>query len=183
VKESETGGRQDKVARRGSADSTTIHSLIADLASKDGRVRERARKSLVAERGRAVSALIGALADQREQVRWEAAKALGCIGDPSSGHGLVRTLEDEDPGVRWLAAEALVAIGLEALVPLLQALIERADSLWLREGAHHVVHNLARKNTKEFLLPLLAALEDIDPSVKVPLAVRVALDGLTKAKG
>jgi HEAT repeat protein len=161
-------------------DPATMGALIADLGVKDGLVRERARQSLVAIGGPAVASLIEALADRNEQMRWEAAKALGQIGDPVSAYALVNALEDEVFDVRWLAAEGLIALGREALLPLLQALIERSDSPWLREGAHHILHNLCRGDLEEVLQPLLTALEDVEPSIEVPLAAGSALDALTE---
>jgi HEAT repeat protein len=161
------------------SDPVTIGALIADLGVKDGMVRERARQSLVAIGGPAVAPLIEALADRNTQMRWEAAKALSQIADPASAPALVSILEDEVFDVRWLAAEGLIALGREALVPLLQTLIEHPDSLWLCEGAHHVLHELSAGGLKEVLRPLLAALEDVEPSVEVPLAAEKALDALT----
>jgi HEAT repeat protein len=160
------------------SDPVTIGALIADLGVKDGLVRERARQSLVAIGGPAVDPLIEALADRNKHMRWEAAKALGQIADPASAPALVSILEDEVFDVRWLAAEGLIALGREALVPLLQALMEHPDSLWLREGAHHVLRELSGGGLKEVLRPLLAALDDVEPSVEVPLAVERALDAL-----
>jgi len=40
--------RQDRPVRREKASIENIKSLVADLGSRDGRVRVRARKSLVA---------------------------------------------------------------------------------------------------------------------------------------
>lgn len=180
MNEPENSAHQDSIIEGGSADPATIGALIANLGTKDGLVRERARQSLVAIGAPAVASLIEALADRNKQMRWEAAKALAQIGDPASAHTLVNALEDEVFDVRWLAAEGLIALGREALVPLLQALIERSDSLWLREGAHHILHNLCRGDLKEVLRPLLAALEDVEPSIEVPLAAESALDALTE---
>jgi HEAT repeat protein len=162
------------------ADPATIRALIVDLGSKDGMVRVRARKSLVAIGKPAVGSLVEALASKKELVRWEAAKAIGQIDDPTATQALVKALEDDMFDVRWLAAEALIIIGQEALVPLLQALSRHSDSLWLREGAHHVVHDLADGKITEVLRPVLTALEDIEPSVEAPLAANTVLKALTK---
>ena len=84
----------------------------------------------------------------------------------------MKTLEDEEPGVRWLAAEGLIKMHRASLKPLFQALIERPDSLWLREGDHHVLHDLAKMGFAEGALPVLAALEGIEPTATVPGAAR-----------
>jgi len=132
-----------------------------------------------------VGPLVKTLASKKHWIRWEAAKALGQIGNPAAAEALVRTLEDEMFDVRWLVAEALVTVGREALVPLLHALVERADSEWLREGAHHVFHDLARgkSDLSGVLQPVLAALEDIEPVLEVPLAAKEALNKLARKKG
>lgn len=163
-----------------SADPATISSLITDLASKDGIVRVRARRSLVSMGGQAVDFLVEALASKKQWVRWEAAKALGQIGNPVATEALMRALGDEMFDVRWLAAEGLIAMGRDAVAPLLQALTRHSDSLYLREGAHHVLHDMDKGNLEKVLMPVLAALEDVEPSVEVPRAAETALDRLTR---
>jgi HEAT repeat protein len=160
--------------------ANTIKSLIADLGSQDGIVRVQARKSLVSTGGRAVKPLVKALASKREWVRWEAAKTLGQIGDPAAVQTLIEALEDKMFDVRWLSAEGLISIGHEALVPLLRALMEHPDSLWLREGVHHVLHDVDKGDLTEIIQPVIAALEGFEPSVEVPLAASTVLKALTK---
>ena len=80
--------------------------------------------------------------------------------------------------VRWLAAQGLIAIGPDAITPILKALIERPDSIWMREGAHHVLHDLARGELREVLWPVVATLEDVDSPVEVPFAAEAALNAL-----
>ena len=158
--------------------STTIISLIADLTSDDGVTRVKARNALVSYGDEAVKPLTRALADPNQWVRWEAAKALGQIGNSAATHALVKALEDRMFDVRWLAAQGLINIGSEAIMPVLKALIERADSVWMREGAHHVLHDLAQGELREVLQPVLAALEDVDASVEVPFVAKTALSTL-----
>lgn len=178
----EDSTHQDGALWSGHADQETVTSLIANLSRKDGGVRERARQSLVAIGTPAVALLIEALVDPKELVRWEAAKALGEIRNPAAAPALVAALEDKVFDVRWLAAEGLIALGGEGLIPLLHALSERSDSLWLREGAHHVLHNISRGELREVLQPVLAALDDIEPSVEVPFAARTLLNELMERR-
>jgi HEAT repeat protein len=133
----------------------------------------------------AVPSLIKALGDRKETTHWEAAKALSRIGDLRSVQALVKTLEDNDFGVRWLAAEGLIVVGYCSLAPLLQALIDRPESVRLREGARHVLHDLVSQHlldrvSKEQVKPVLTALKDIEPTIEVPLAAHKALDALQK---
>jgi HEAT repeat protein len=162
------------------ADAATVRALIVDLGSKDGLVRIRARRALVTIGKKSVAPLEEALTSKREWTRWEAAKTLGQIGDARATKALINALEDEMFDVRWLAAEGLIAIGRPTLVPLLRKLTEEPDSLWLREGAHHVLHGINMGNQEEILLPVRNALEDIEAPLVVPFTVKVALTSLTK---
>jgi len=162
------------------AGKETIESLVTGLAGKDGIERVRARRSLVTIGADAVPALVEALGSPDQYVRWEAAKALGQIGDPVAAKALLRALEDRTFDVRWLAAEGLIVIGREGLRPLLQALIEQPKPVWLREGAHHVLHDLAHGSLRTALLPVVEALENVDAVVLAPLAAETALDVLAR---
>jgi uncharacterized protein (DUF302 family) len=159
-----------------------IQSLIMGLSSSDDAVRIHSRESLVKTGNRAVPQLIEALKHPQHWVRWEAAKTLGEIGDPKAAPALVESLEDEEFDVRWLAAMGLIGMNLKGLKPLLQALKKKGDSTLLREGAHHVVHDLAKGALRKYLVPLKVALEDIEPAVEVPQAAYNALDMLEKDK-
>jgi len=86
---------------------TNLESLMEMLASKDGMTRKKARKSLVAFGKQAVPSLTRALQNSKlDQLRWEAAKILGTIGDAKAIPPLVKALEDSDQDVAWLAAIA-----------------------------------------------------------------------------
>jgi HEAT repeat protein len=88
---------------------------------------------------------------------------------------MVRALEDESFGVRWLAAEGLIAMGQAGIPSLLRALMVRSDSPWLRAGAHHVLRSLAENPLHQYLAPVLAALDDVEPTLAVPIAAHDAL--------
>jgi hypothetical protein len=51
----------------------------------------------------------------------------------------------------------------------------------LREGIHHVLHDMNKGNLGRVLRPVLVALEDTGQSLQVPLAARAALDAFKKA--
>ncbi len=156
-----------------------IPELIAALASSSPVARKKARKALVALGGPAVPALIQLLSHRQPHVRWEAAKALGAVADPIAASALVNALEDRDGDVRWLAAEGLAALGQDALQPLLAALIERNERDWLCEGAHHICRALVKKKAlAPILRPLLAALDEHEPTLTAPAAAYAALSRL-----
>jgi len=152
-----------------------MSQLIEDLGTNSTVARNRARLWLVSMKRKAVPALIEALETSNVHGRAQAAKALGEIGDPSAAPVLVKALEDEEFSVNWVAAEALIAIGREALPALLQALIERPSSIWLREGAHVVFHAEVHEAWRETVRPLLQALNGAAPEAELPQAAREAL--------
>jgi HEAT repeat protein len=157
-----------------------IESLIFDLTNKDGIVRIKARRQLVAYKAQSVPYLIKSLSDGNDWVRWEAAKALGQIGDPSSIQALIKALLDERIDIRWLAAEGLIRIGRKAIVPLLEELVSNSDSSRLREGIHHVLHDTHLRNLGKISKPVLIALEGPEPALEVPIIARSVLESLTK---
>jgi hypothetical protein len=164
------------------SDEDEIESLVAALDSADGVERHAAREQLE-EIGRpAVPFLLRALQSPNEHARWEAAKALGEIADPGAAPALVNSLEDEMPAVRWLAATALINLGREALVPLLQGLENHFDSIWFRDGAHHVLRSLIRDGLADDALPVLEALENLEPCIEAPMAAYHVLQDLREKR-
>ena len=169
-----TRGNEARAAR----DDAAIDVLVAHLASGEQREREHALQSLVALGGPVVGPLIAALSDQEDEVRWEAARALAEIGDAAAGPALVAALEDPSCDVRWVAGVALIALDRSGLAPLLRALVERAPSRRLRQGAHHILYGLSSRGWAERVAPVLSALEDIEPASTVPPAARLVLEAL-----
>lgn len=159
----------------------TIKNLLADLSSSDDFTRLRARRELSETGIQAYTLLLDALRDRNCLVRWEAVNILGGAGDPEVAPALVSALEDSEFEVRWVAAEALIRMGSKGLKALFQALIERADSTFLRERAHHVLHKLATGELKVFLTPLLIALESREAAVQVPPVALHAMETMDEA--
>ena len=113
-------------------------------------------------------------------MHWEIAKALSQIGTTKAAKVLVDTLEDHNFSVRWIAAEGLIHIGSTGLIPLLEALRKKADSVWLREGSHHVIHDLVNResfgeSTRKSLMPVLDALNHFDAVTQTQIAADNAL--------
>jgi len=155
-----------------------IGSLVERLADADGVARSAAREQLE-EIGRpAVPYLIAALQSSNEHARWEAAKALNEVRDQRAAPALVSTLEDDKSAVRWLAATALIKLGRSALAPLLRGLEGHSDSIWFRDGAHHVLHTLVSDGVADEALPVLEALENLEPCIEAPVAAYQVLEGL-----
>jgi hypothetical protein len=103
--------------------------------------------------------------------------------DPELAPVFVAALARErNEGNRWVASHALMNLGAAALRPLLEGLVQGADSAFLRDGAHAVLKVLVRQKiftparVDELIKPVLAALEGMDPGVHVPFAAHRALD-------
>ena len=152
-----------------------IVALINDLSGKDGIKRHKARIALVEIGAPAVEPLVNALNDKSQTVRWESAKALGQIRDPRSIDALVKALQDRQFDVRWLAAEALIAIGNKSVKPLLQAVVDNPGREYVREGAHHVFHDLRGGQYGDILQPVITSMEDPTFTLDIPLLARKAL--------
>ncbi len=155
-----------------------INQLIEDLGCKDATTCKNARESLVEIGSPAVPELKKALAAGKDWTRWESAKALGEIGDPEGIPALVEALRDKNFDVRWLAAKGLIAIGWKSAVPVIESLMEHPGSVWMRDGSHHVLHDLAHGPLKDPLQPFLKVLKGIEPAVRIPLEGRRLLEEL-----
>ena len=169
----------NQLKTEGKTSKGNIDQLMIKLGNKDGMVRRHAREEIENAGTVATPYLVGALESSDINTRWEAAKALINIQDPDAGPALVRALMDESYEVQWLAAEALIALGHDALIPLLEGLIDDYGSIDLRRGAHHVLHDLERKQElNASSLYVLDELRSIEPLEPYPVSIRRSLDDL-----
>lgn len=93
------------------------------------------------------------------QDREEAIAYLGSHPNTESISALIDLMETDDAGVRWKAADTLAAMGKNALVPLLHALVDKSDSRWLLEGATHVLRDNRDHNVAKMTEGLRAAMK------------------------
>ncbi len=151
-------------------------SWSARLADWDARRRHEARRELVSMGTAALPVLAKQLSARDWHVRWEAARALGEIGDPAAAVLLVEALQDDDTGVRWAAMGSLIQLERGALRPLLESLTRDFYSARLREGVHHVLHVLlSRGKLTEIEKEVFYALEGAAPGVQAAWAANRAL--------
>ncbi len=161
----------------------SVKQLIIELGNKDGMVRLRARQDLVHKGDSVVDDLIRAFQEMHEPRHFEAAKALSQIGSAKAIQYLIGAFDDEEFRVRWVAAEGLVAIGAKTIKPLLKILIKRSDSDWIRDGVHHVLHdlvtrNLIEKKKTEILQSVLDSYQHLGAEIYILNAAENALDKL-----
>lgn len=124
-----------------------------------------------------VEELLAKVDDKRlpELDREQAIRELKKYPDPAVIARLIQTLDsEEDSGVRWAASNTLIEFGDAALRPLLHALVERHDSVWLREGAYRVFHD-----THSYKVQQVAG--DLIKALKGPAAESTTTDAAVRA--
>jgi HEAT repeat protein len=166
---------------RATGDSGQIRALIAQLSSPDGNIRTKARFALVHIGNPAVEPLTQTCHGADTRLRWEICKTLSLIGDPAAVPALLQALEDDRFEIRWLAAEGLITIGgksPEYLKALLHELLKHPTSGLLREGAHHIFHDLVVYNDYVVFKPLVETLADFNWTIKLPAVIDEILDNL-----
>jgi HEAT repeat protein len=156
--------------------SKNTEELCAHLSDLDPRSRHDAREQLVSLGVAVLPVLYQELSSPDWHVRWEAAKALGEIGDPDAGGMLVALLQDDDTSVRWAAMSSLIDLGRGSLRPVLEALTRDFQSSRLREGVHHVLHTLYNRGKLTGVeAEVFKALEGAAPGVQAAWAANKAL--------
>ncbi len=101
---------------------------------------------------------------------------------PQATERLIKALTDKVFDVRWLAADGLIAIGKTVMAPLLREIMRNPESVSLREGAHHILHELNNESIAPVINPLLHALADSgEPGLEIPLLANKALTRLEQA--
>jgi len=121
-------------------------------------------KSLVRRYERlAVPILIEALRDSEWMIRYEAAIALGYLGDRTAVPALIQLLRDSKSCVRTVAAGALGKLQDPEAVPALIEALEDRDS-WVREAACSALGNIRDRRAVPALISKLQ--EDRDKYVR-----------------
>ena len=130
---------------------TTVNASDLPLTDREPRIRAQAAKVAGDLRVKdAAAGLIACLRDENLRVRFQAAIALGKVGDPSAFDALVALLEenrDQDPFLRHAAT-----LGLSGLrVPERLAGLRRHPSISVRVGAVVALRHLGSPRLAEFL--------------------------------
>jgi len=105
--------------------TTLLHSLLSKISffNKLKNVFSSRNSIVKMKTGRDVRGLIRLLSHNDPDIQYEAAEALGNIGDATAVEPLISALKNgEISGVRWKAAEALAMIGPPSVDSLIDAL-------------------------------------------------------------
>jgi HEAT repeat protein len=111
--------REAAVALRSTSDSDAIAPLLDALRDEDWRVRKAAADTMVTFKAAAVPGLIGALSDDRVEVRRAIAEVFGRIGDENALEALLELTHDANAELRGAAVLALPKVGGAKAVPRL----------------------------------------------------------------
>lgn len=152
-------------------EKTEIKALINQFWNKSGIVRNKARKSLKEFGHTAVDYLSELLVNKKKIIRWEALKTLVEINDPHSGVLFIYALNDEESDVRWVAAEGLISLGKQGAITTLEGLISNFDSVYFRNGAHHILREFSKKDPSPELKKLLFSLKKADTGYFSPAII------------
>lgn len=93
----------------------------------------------------------------------ETFKVIAEIGSPESIPVFMEGLVDESGDIRWIASEGLIFTGKYSVKPLLELILDKHESVFVLNGAHHVFKQL---NIKK-LLPKNFPTEEILNLLKV----------------
>jgi HEAT repeat protein len=134
----------------------TVSGVLAD-PSEHFNTRAQAANALGKLRApEGVEALLGALTDERLELRMMSAEALGRIGDARAVAPLIKATRDIEGGVRADAAEALGAFGgPEVLDALLTCLVDR--KVLVRQCAALALQQIGDASVVEALTRLAAS--------------------------
>jgi hypothetical protein len=145
--------RNEVIKNKRTATPAATSQLLARMEDDDPLVREWAVEAMIGRRDRvkAVPALIERLQDDRADLRWYAARALGKLGIATDEirQALGTALDDPDLYVRCFAAWAIGQLRFSEEIPNLQArlLRHRAEVGRKDEEAFSLGVALARLNT------------------------------------
>ena len=122
-----------------------IKKLVKLLCNDDGHKRKETRGKLVAIGESTLNYVDDLLDHQKHICRWEAMKVIEEIGSTQSIPVFIKALDDDKSDIRWIAAEGLIHTGKYSISPLLNAVAENSDSVFILNGAHHVFYELDEK--------------------------------------
>jgi HEAT repeat protein len=161
--------------------------FLGEYRSYTPKVRIAAREAL--QKLRAVDLLINALRDENRDVQYDAAIALGIIGDPKAVEPLITVVQDnEEDSVCAQAINALERINdiraVDVLIRALDVNIHQADqhrkvSYWVANDAARTLGELGDQKANE---PLLAMLLDKNTDYRLLYNIEVSLGKLKEKR-
>ena len=121
-----------------------LSNIINDLFSKNYLLRRKAREDLLELGEPGINHLTELAKNEDESKRWEAIKLIQQIGNDETINVLLTALEDDEFSIRWLASEGVINMGKHGIIPLLETIIQKPSSTYLKRSAHHILKELRR---------------------------------------
>ncbi len=140
-----------------------LEQLVKALCTEQGLKRQQARESLIKKGSKSIPQVKDLLDSEKHICRWEAIKVIAGIGSPETIPLLLDSLLDESGDIRWIASEGLIRTGKYSVKPLLELILDKHDSVFVLNGAHHVFSELNNKD----LLPADFPTEELLNHLKV----------------
>lgn len=119
-----------------------VKRLLETLCATDGQQRKEARRELVALGDETLKYINDYLEHPRHICRWEILRVIKEIADLKSIPVFLDALDDDKSDIRWIAAEGLIRMGKYSVRPLLKLISEKHDSVFVLNGAHHIIWEL-----------------------------------------
>jgi HEAT repeat protein len=145
-----------------------VEPLIAQLQDKDSDKRQEAAEGLaMIGKDGDLRAAVEPLIAELQNGNWEAANALGKIGDGRAVEPLIAALQDKDSTIRRSAASGLGELRDErAVEPLIAALQDEKSYVRFRAAS-----SLGELRDERAVEPLIASLQDKDSGVREYAAI------------
>ena len=153
-------------------DERSARPLLMALTMNRDELHREACRALNNLGSLAKSAWIEALDHSDNQIRWEAARGLGQIGDARAVDILAGGLLNESYSVRWATSDALAHLGTQAIPAILTILSQHKLNEPSCNTAFHALHGILSASTQEHIEPLLDALRGPAPDIEVPVIAR-----------
>jgi len=155
------------------SDGSEIDALIQNLEAPDVNVKADSVKALVEIGEPAVEPLIQALGAENPDIRENAAVTLGKIKDERAVQPLIEMLPDEEWEIEKAATDALIEIGEPAVEPLIVILRDENEDIFLQTK---VIAVLAGIKDERAILPMIQALKE-KPELQADLGYCLGLMG------
>jgi len=131
-----------------------LEQLVKALCTEQGLKRQETREALIKKGAKSIPQVKNLLDSQKHICRWEAIKVIAGIGSPETIPILLDSLFDESGDIRWIASEGLIRAGKFSILPLLELILDKHDSVFVLNGAHHVFSELNKKDLLPSSFPI-----------------------------
>ena len=160
---------------------SVVKRLLGILCDSDRQKRVEARRELVALGDETLKYVDDYLDHPKHICRWEVLRVVKEIADLKSIPVFLDALDDDKSDIRWIAAEGLIRMGKYSIRPLLNLIKEKYDSVFVLNGAHHIILELYERELLPENFPakkLLSLLRNSSKGASLKVLVHNTLNDL-----